>query len=344
MATNPNEQVRIAFVVRASVVDGLGHLIRSLSVLQEIRDLAHVRLFLLGDLSGRHLVKESDVSWDDCRSDEECASLVLKYQPQIVVFDTLNFEKHAFDQLARSALTVSLSPVFSQMEDVAHIFHRTLREPPWWRNEKKFPKVHKGLRYAVLPSWLKRVTTKHYREHLQERKLSIAISMGGSDAPNRTLALLQELSKYPQKLVIWVALGEAYTHSYEDLLKCAQENRQEIILLKSNESMWRVFRNVSLVICAGGLTTYEAAFVGIPSINILQSQEWAFLFSELTSKNICYVLNPTECSISKAGAIVSKFASERDELLSMHKRSKRVIPGGAATRIAREIVDLWPAK
>lgn len=340
MVTNPIEPTRVAFVVRASVGDGLGHLIRSLCVLREIHELSCAQLFLLGDLSGRHLVKESGTSWVDCHSDEECANQVLKYQPKIVVFDTLNFERRAFDQIARIALTVSLSPVFSQMDDVEHIYHRTLHEPPWWRTGKKFPKVHKGLQYAVLPAWLKRVPTRHYREHLHEGKLSIAISMGGSDAPNRTLALLQELSRYPQKLVIWVALGEAYTHSYEDLLHCAQENRQEIILLKSNESMWRVFRNVSLVICAGGLTTYEAAFVGIPSINILQSAEWAFLFSELANKNVCYVLNPTECSISKAVSIVSDLASSREKLLSMHKRSKRVIPGGAATRIAKEIVAL----
>lgn len=340
MGTNSIDQVRIAFVVRASVEDGLGHLVRSLCVIRELHDLACVQLFLLGDLSGRHLVQDSVASWDSCQSDEDCARLVLNYRPQIVVFDTLRFEKHVFDKLVNNTITISLSPVFSCLADVGYIFHRTIYEPPWWKAEKKFPKVYKGLQYTVLPAWLKRVSTRQYQEHLLERKLSIAISMGGTDAPNRTLALLQALGKFPQELVIWVALGDAYTHSYEDLLQCAQENRQEVILLKSNESMWRVLRNVSLVICAGGLTTYEAAFVGIPSINILQSSEWDFLFSELVNNGVCYVLNPVKGSIGKAAEMVSELASDRGKLQSMHQLSKRLIPSGTSRRVARKIFDL----
>lgn len=330
----------VAFVVRASIKDGLGHLVRSLSVLREMQDLAEVRLFLLGDMSGRHLVEESGIPWSDCHSDETCARRVMELKPKIVVFDTLHFQQAAFNLLANSAITASLSPVFSCMGRVEHLFHRTKYEDPGWRNGKVFPKVHKGLKYTVLPAWLKRVTTRHYREHLHERKLSIAISMGGADAPNRTLALFQELGRFPQKLVVWVALGDAYTHSYEELLRSAKANKQEIILLKSNESMWRVLRNASLVICAGGLTTYEAAYVGIPSINILQSAEWSYLFLELADESACFILNPSENAIATAASLVNELMADRERLLCMHKSSKRLIPGGGAKRIARKIVTL----
>lgn len=330
----------VAFVVRASTKNGLGHLVRSLSVLREMQNLAEVRLFLLGDMSGRHLVEESGISSRDCNSDEVCARWVMELKPKIIVFDTLYFEQAAFNLLANSAVTVSLSPVFSRMGRVEHLFHRTKYEDPCWRNGGVFPKVHKGLKYTVLPARLKRIATRLFREHLYERKLSIAISMGGTDAPNRTLALLQELGRFPQKLVVWVALGDAYTHSYEELLRSAKENKQEIILLKSNESMWRVLRNASLVICAGGLTTYEAAYVGIPSINILQSAEWSYLFRELADESVCFILDPAEYAIATAASLVNELMNDRDRLLCMHKSSRRLIPGGGAKRIAQKIVRL----
>lgn len=333
-------QLHVAFIVRATVKDGLGHLVRSLSVLLEMRGLANVQLFLLGDTSGRHLIEESGVSWAECRSDQACVHLVLAQRPPVVVFDTLHFDQAAFDFLADKVVTISLSPVFSCMDDVGYLFHRTLHEAPEWRGGRSFPKVYKGLKYTVLPAWLTRVTTRQYRENLHEHKQSIAISMGGSDAPNRTLSLLKELSRNPKKLVIWVALGDAYTHSYEDLLRCAKENRQEIILVKSNESMWRVLRNASLVICAGGLTTYEAAYVGIPSINILQNAEWSYLFSELSSEKICYVLQPSEYVFVDAAGLVSELLLDSERLLAMHNLSKGLIPSGGARRIAKIIASL----
>lgn len=331
---------RVAFVVRASIEDGLGHLVRSLSVLLEMHSIARVHLFLLGDKSGHHLVDDARIEWTDCPSDEQCARMVFITQPDVIVFDTLNFNHDLFRQLAGNAVTVSLSPIFSCMSGVDHLFHRTVHEDPGWRETDTLPNIYKGLKYTILPSWLKRISTKRYREYLNERKLSIAISMGGTDAPNRTLALLKKLSRYPQRLVLWVALGDAYTHSYEELLRCANENRQEIILLKSNESMWRVLRNASLVICSGGLTTYESAFVGIPSINILQKSEWAYLFEELASKNVCYILNPSEDAIEKASDLVFELVGDRDRLMCMHKFSKHLIASGGSRRIASKILTL----
>jgi spore coat polysaccharide biosynthesis predicted glycosyltransferase SpsG len=335
MATSP-----IAFIVRASVRDGLGHLVRSLCVLRELAQRSEVKLFLLGDASGCHLIEEAKIPWVSCGSDEAAADEVALFLSQLVVFDTLNFEAAAFDRIAARAVTVSLSPVFSQMSKVDHLFHRTVNEDPAWALISPFPKVHKGLKYAVLPSWLKRLSTRHYREQAEEERLAVAISMGGADAPNRTLSLLKLLGHCPERLVLFVALGDAYTHSYEELLECAAQNRQEIILLKSNESMWRVVKNAALLLCAGGLTTYEAAFVGLPTINILQRPEWTYLFSELVEKGGCLTLEPTPESLGRASDLVTALAQDRARLMQMHLATKRLIPDGASRRVASMLVTL----
>jgi len=334
----------ILFIVRASMRDGLGHLVRSLCVLRELLPLAPIHLVLLGDGSGSHLVEAAGVPCTRCETDDAAEAEALRQKARVVVFDTLRFEDAAFTRIANAKVTVSLSPVFSIMNRVDHLFHRTEKESPAWNRSGPFPKVHKGLRYAVLPSWLKRVSTQNYREQLQEDKLAVAISMGGTDAPNRTLALLKLFGKCPVRLVLFVALGDAYTHSYEELLVTAEHNRQEVILLKSNESMWRVLKNASLLLCAGGLTTYEAAYIGLPSINILQHAEWAYLFEELVERGACLTFPPIESSLEMAVDRVCQFERQRNDLLLMHQATKRLIPGNGARRVAKHVAQLAHAR
>lgn len=329
----------IVFIVRSALRDGLGHLVRSLAVLHELRPLHPVRLLLLGDGSGRHLLESGDIKCITCSSDTEAAARALKMSARMIVFDTLHFEQEAFAALPGGVPTISLSPVFSRMADVDHLFHRTCKGDPSWPSEGKFPKVHLGLHYSVLPRWLKRTSTSTYHELLCEDKLGVAISMGGTDAPNRTLTLLKLFGQCRASLVLFVALGDAYTHSYAQLLEVAEANRQEVILLKSNESMWRVLkRAVSLIVCAGGLTTYEAAFVGLPTINILQTANWAYLFEELAESGACRVLPHGETSLVAAVEMVEELAMQRrDDLATMHMATKGLIPEGGASRIATKM-------
>jgi spore coat polysaccharide biosynthesis predicted glycosyltransferase SpsG len=327
------------FLVRASVQDGLGHLIRSLCVLRELAGRAAVHLFVLGDRSGAHLIDEAAIPCTHCGSDAEAADLAVRAQPRVAVFDTLAFDAQAFARIASHAVTVSLSPEFSQMTKLDHLFHRTVNEPAAWARQPAFPAIHKGLQYTVLPSWLKRMRTEHYREHLEESRLGVAISMGGSDGPNVTLELLRLFGESPLDLVMWVALGDAYMHSYLDLLHCAAANRREIILLKSNDSMWRVLRNASVVICAGGLTTYEAAYIGMPTINLVRHADWRYLFDELAARGACLTLPPAPDRLARTVSLVAEFAADRERLMEIHLATKGVIPEGGAARIAGELLQ-----
>jgi UDP-N-acetylglucosamine:LPS N-acetylglucosamine transferase len=105
--------------------------------------------------------------------------------------------------------------------------------------------------------------------------------------------------------------------------------------------MWRVLKTtVSLIVCAGGLTTYEAAFVGLPTINILQSSEWSYLFEELVEAGACRTLPPGENSLKRAVRMVEKMAANRGDLTAMHLATKGLIPEGGARRIALKLHSL----
>jgi spore coat polysaccharide biosynthesis predicted glycosyltransferase SpsG len=338
------EVTPVDFVVRSSIQDGLGHLVRSLCVAKELVGAVPVRVIRIGDGSGAHLVAEAGLPSIDCPNDEDAAAAVVSDGARLCVFDTLRFDASSFARIADDATTVSLSPEFSCLASTDHLVHRTEQEDPRWNKAHGFPRIHKGLRYTILPGWLKRIPECTYREHASEERLAVAISMGGSDASNRTLELLELLNEAPCSLVVFIALGDAYTHSYEKLLRHAESNRQEVILVKSNESMWRVLRTASLLLCAGGLTTYEAVFVGIPSINVLQRNEWSYLFEELTESGACITVPPSKGAYELTIARVVELYQNRSSLFAMHAATKGRVPRGGAKRVASLLCRLNSAK
>ena len=87
-------------------------------------------------------------------------------------------------------------------------------------------------------------------------------------------------------------IREGYNHSYQSLVDVInRNNRHEIILAKTNRSMWEILSNCNVAILAGGLMLVESIYAGLPSINIFE-KEWhekqLVVLSSIKSCNICW--------------------------------------------------------
>lgn len=328
----------LVLATRGSVLDGLGHVMRSRAVAEELARMgATPRLLVLGDDSSEALLRHSGLPFEYCADDHALADRVEEIGARSVGFDMLRFDPAAFARVARGRLTFSLSPVFDQLARVDHLFHRTTHEDPAWAGRSPFPRIHKGLDYAIVGERCRRIPTPVYRAHLKGEPLSLAISMGGADAANRTLDILRTLSAARCSLLVWVVLGEAYTHSYEELVASVRGTKHEVILVKSNESMWRVLQNSCLLICSSGLTPYEAAFAGLPTIVLPERPEAVFLVRELEEKGACLVL-PPGCGPERIIPVVEAWEANRAEIFARHLAGKRLIRAQGTRQVARTIL------
>ena len=212
---------RIAIAARGSARDGLGHFMRARALAEAFAALpVDLRVFLLGEESGAALFRHSQVSHHRCNSDAELAVELAEFGADAAVFDMLTLSSEAFAKIREhSGITVSLSPVFDRLRQSDFLVHRTVHEDPEWTKTAPFPERIKGLDYTIVSERCRRIPKRVFQSHLAQSPLSIAISMGGADAPNRTLEILNVLKNAHCSLLIWVALGEAYTHSYEALVK-----------------------------------------------------------------------------------------------------------------------------
>jgi spore coat polysaccharide biosynthesis predicted glycosyltransferase SpsG len=331
---------RVLFCCRGSAADGLGHVIRTRAVVDRLPDGVEAELLVLG--ADRHPVALLDgvrVPWTIEASDAALAERVDAFDPGVVVLDTIRLEQPVFSHVAADRVTASLSPIFDRLDEVDVAFSRTRYGSDG--SVPDAPNRRHGLPYAIVRPDCVRIETPTFERHLRESPLSVAVTMGGADAPNRTLEVVEALRGMAAPATFWVLLGEGYAHSYNDLVEAVRlDHRHEVILAKTKQSMWRILRNCSLAILAGGVTTYEAAYAGLPSINLLEQADHTFLVRELVEHGAA------ECIAGPVGqgealrAAVDRLEADRASLLRMHRACHGLIDGRGASRVLDEVLAL----
>lgn len=324
--------MNISFIVKASTNVGYGHLIRSRSLASSIHRLLHVddkiAFYVIGDDQLKNLlVREPyDVRLFASEHDfiEQSPELALD---EVVIFDLLTVTDELFDLTQAASWRISTSPIFSHLEQIDTFFHRS----KYFAGELAKVEVFKSLDYAIIQAGCRQIEAATYKRHLQENRMSLAVSMGGGDAANKSLRVIEKLNELKHNFTIWVMLGEGYKHSYDALIEASKQSHHEIILAKTNESMWRVLGLASLLILPGGITTYEAAYAGLPTINIIENDKQRFLVKELLEAGVSEEISGIENDslIEK----VSCLNTNRDKLYEMHLRTKGLIDGEAGARI-----------
>ena len=317
---------------------------RSRSVAAEMARQSSTRMVVVGDRYVDALLEGRGLHYQVVAEEAELVRICRETKPHVVVFDSLRFSQETVDEIRSTSMTVSLSPIFDRLNDVDLVFHRTVHLGQDWNLDRTHgPEVRAGLQYSVIREQCVAIDEASYRRSLEQQPLSIVISMGGADAGNKTLATLKAIQSVHRPLLIWALLGEGYGHSYEGLVDCVRENKQhEIILAKTSDSMWRVMQTCALAILAGGTITYEAAFAGLPSINVFDDGKHVFLIRELVERGICISAGyPMADAVDVVAANLSHLESHRDELWEMHQNAKGQVDASGARRIATEIIESY---
>lgn len=330
---------RALFVCRGSVADGLGHVIRTRAVIEAAAPQFDLELIVIGDELPRALLADMPHQWRLVDDEDALLDAAADLQPDVVVFDLVALSERTVDRITKTALTVSLSPVFDQLARMNLVFNRTRYGLNG--DESRGGGRHYGVDYAIVRPECRRIDTGTFADHLDDDVISIAISMGGSDAPNRTLEVLNALRPLGAPATFWVLLGEGYGHSYRDLVECVRrDHRHEIILAKTNRSMWRILRNCSIAILAGGVTTYEAVFAGLPSVNVLAEKRDRFLIRELVEHSAAFDGGTfDEPGLETLRTTVEQLIADREALLGVHRASRGLVDGRGAERVVQRILS-----
>jgi spore coat polysaccharide biosynthesis predicted glycosyltransferase SpsG len=334
--------MKILFICKASTEMGFGHLFRSRTLAEVANNEHEVNFFVIGSEVVRKLLWNVKFNVHIISEENELYKYVAE-KFDVIIFDMMYMNEDLVLHLKnKSLISVSISPIFNHMSKMDILFSRTKYTGN--DHEVKGIKTYLGLKYTIIQKACKRINTNIFRQNLIRKNFSVAISMGGGDAANNTLTLLETLKNFKLPTTFWVLLGEGYTHSYDCLVNTISKNHnQEIILAKTNSSMWYLLSNCVMAILSGGVTTYEAAYAGLPTINMHESERQFFLIKELVEEGISInggLMNGE--NLLKLYEQLEEFYNNRKKLLEMHKNSKKVIDGKGSERIIKIIEkELW---
>lgn len=331
-------QPRALFLCRGSYYDGLGHVVRSKSIARVMQGRADTKMIVIGDSNVDNLLSDFH-SAEVVTSEGEALRRIDAFSPQLCFIDLINLERSSMEHIAEGGLTIGLSPIFDQLDRLDLLFHRTRILDKTW---PAGPEIRAGLKYNVLGEHCTRISESAFRRTLDSPNLSVAVSMGGTDSANKTLQMIKTIKKASGKILLWILLGEGYAHSYQDLVEEVSDSQHEIILVKTRDSMWRILGTCAVAILAGGTTTYEAAYAGLPSLNTLEAPEHEFLIRELVEARVCHQIGGTfPESLENVLPAIDRLSADRRPLLDMHLNSRGLVDASGSYRIVEESLEFF---
>jgi spore coat polysaccharide biosynthesis predicted glycosyltransferase SpsG len=327
--------VKLQIVCRGSVQEGLGHLLRTRTFARHAQASHDVEVVAIVEPELENVLTSLECPVRYVRSDGEALACLQRFAPDVLAFDTTRFEAKWMNEAAAAGfLLASISPVFEHLERMDVVFTRTQRNAPIGS-----ARICGGLQYAIFNDYCLTIDDADYERNLALPELPIAVCMGGADAANKTLSVLQALAGLEEPTTIWVLLGEGYAHSYTRLVNAVRKDlRHEVILAKANRSMWRILGNCALGIMAGGLTTVEAVHAGLPTLNLFDRPEHARMLTELFEAGVCVnggLIHGR--SLQPAMETMRRLSSHRDELRAMRARTKGLVDRQGPARVLREL-------
>lgn len=334
--------MKLSIFCKASTDIGLGHLFRSYAFVQQVLQKypeSKIEFHLIGDNNLIKLLDEN--SFEIKHYANECEIKSIDSYGKYVFFDLIELDSKLICDILRDCIaSACLSPIFNNLDKVNYYYSRTKHTNI---TSELYPnlKMRNGLEYAIIQGNCKPISAGAFEQNLKGDYFPVAIIMGGGDAKNKTLELLKGLKNCKVPATFWIMLGEGYKHSLDELTdQIREDTKHEIILAKTNSSMWHILSNCVLAILPGGITSYEAVRAGLPSINFYDNPDQEFLIKEICENNAAFNFGQySGKTIFEISSFIEQLYYNRKLLFKMHVDSKGLIDGNGAIRIIDDIIN-----
>lgn len=267
-----SDKIKILIVADGSKEIGLGHIVRTLTLANELKNYYTDILFITKkNESSISLIKDEDYplillneKLNEKEELEEIVKIINTKKMDIVILDKLTISKEYYDNIKlQNTFLVSLDNIRDISINADLIINGGIYANEYFNTKQK--NVLLGEKYFIL----RRQFIGHKKRIINENITNILISMGGSDPLNITYSIVQELLKIKKEYLLNVIIGNAYLHESK-LIELSMRNKN-LNLIKNTDQMARLMKNSDVAITSGGLTLYELAATGTPAMIIQQA-------------------------------------------------------------------------
>jgi spore coat polysaccharide biosynthesis predicted glycosyltransferase SpsG len=170
---------------------------------------------------------------------------------------------------------------------------------------------------------------------IKKKSFTVLISIGGSDPKNLTSFIFNAIMNLPNIKII-IIIGPFFTNISK--IKNLVKNKKNVVIKISPEKIWNEFAKADIIISKSGITLYELAIMGMPTLCIS-----SFKHEEPSAKkfmkekfliNLGMQNNVSKLSIKKN---LSQLLDNTKQRRMMSTNGKKIVDGKGLFRITRII-------
>lgn len=246
--------MKIIIRTDASIKIGSGHVMRCLTLADIFHEKGHDVYFYMKPYKG-HLIEYVEKRGYTNLTELEETDLLLYDHYQIDLHEEKNSRKY-------TKKIMVVDDLANRMHDCDILLDQNLVRNYETRYDSLLPatcKTFLGPKYLVLRDEF--ITSREHRITHLEKVEKILIFMGGTDSTNETLKVLEALKNATFKK-IHVVCGNGNPENKKIQSICLKEG---YVYHQQISYMAKLMSEVDFVIGAGGMTTWERCYIGVPS-------------------------------------------------------------------------------
>ncbi len=195
-----------------------------------------------------------------------------------------------------------------------------------------------GTRYVLLRSEF--LSQQRWQRKIPKVARRVLVTLGGVDPANVALKAIKALQLVETKKLEAVVVTGMNDMHYGKLLSITKDSLFPIRLESNVKNMPELMAWADVALSAGGSTTWELAFMGLPSVLLVladnQRPVAASLHAAGVATNLGWHVDLTAESIADAVTQLMKGTTQREE---MAQRGRRLVDGEGAARVLKRIEE-----
>ncbi len=327
----------------ASVSIGTGHIMRTLTLAKKLKAKGRQISFISREYQGNLIdyIKEQGFNVYHLPAiknpfpeiDAEQTIDILKQQTNTI--DLIVIDHYAIDITWEKKIRPYVNKIMV-IDDLANRKHdcdilldQNLYQNMESRYETLVPKTCKlllGPKYALLREEF--IEARKHRRKRTGKVERILIFFGGSDPTNETEKALQAIKKLDRPdIKVDVIVGKANPN--KEKIKQLTETMPHVNYYCQVNNMAELMNRADLAVGAGGSTTWERCYLGLPTITVVIAENQKEITETLEIKKVIVNLGIyTEVSIETVYQAIIKAINNQQLLKDMEKNSLRIMGKG----------------
>jgi UDP-2,4-diacetamido-2,4,6-trideoxy-beta-L-altropyranose hydrolase len=330
--------VKVVFRADASPGQGTGHVMRCLTLAQELRRRGHDTHLMTGPIAIEWLlveIRKSGILVHSCDPNALPSSQIKALQPDWVVVDSYLIDAVAISALAQEIPTLAIFDGDDRGIDATLYLEQNLGAESSRRPTGTEGRYLAGARYALVRDAV--LQAARAEPWMMHRPPTVLCFMGGTDPTQSVVGAVRAIDELAREVEL-TAIAPPSLH--QTLHKVVTSAGTTLRLLAPSPELPSLLARADIVVSAAGTSTWDVCTLGIPSVFVAVVENQAGPLREVIERGLALGVDVVEAGTSSLSDISGSVALLLDDghlRERLSKASRMAFDGGGARRVAERL-------